>query len=435
MDFLGIFLIVVVLAISVFAMVTNRDIFSPAKLYIFSFALFFGGVVTGEWESFTWFLVVVVGLVGLVAVVEESKFTIKTTRESVAHCTAKRSPTALEKPPFENRTAMLLWITTAPAILAQVLLVLEFGGIDGYVDSLSYRVQEFRGYGHLTVLISTYSVINLVYFGSLNARQASIGDWVLFLVHFSGLISFGLLSSSRGGTLNGFVFAVLLYHYQRKRLSLVAASSFVVGLVVVAAALGALRETYKFEGGEFVTGFENTDSIFRVSTLSTGVMPLDLLAKAELKNLQLGKTFVAALTNIIPRDLWPGKPDTGGVVLTVEYAADDWLGLSVLTPTLLGEFVLNFGWVVGIGLFLVCYSAMMTWVVSFYKNIMYRESAQEYYLDIILYLYVLWTVVALMVGEVANTLVPFVVGKFIPLLILRKVLIYHYNDKSFHRSI
>lgn len=434
MDFLGIFFIVVVLAISVFATFTNRDIFSPAKFYLFSFILFFGGIATGQWESFTWFLVAVIGVVGVVVVLKESTLTIKGTRESVAHGTTGCSRPVLGKPAFERRTAMLLWIMTAPAILAQVLLVLEFGGFGGYVDSLAFRVQEFRGYGYLTVLISTYAVVNLVYFGSLNARQASTVDWVLFLAHFSGLVAFGLLSSSRGGTLNGFVFAVILYHYQRKRLSMVSAASVAIGFVFIAATLGTIREVYKFEDGVFDTGFENVDSVIKISTLSTGVMPLDILARAELKDLQLGKTFLATLTNIVPRDLWPSKPDTGGVVLTLQYAADDWLGLSVLTPTLLGEFALNFGWILGIGLFLVCYSAMMLWVVSLYKKAIFRESANEYFFDIILYIYVMWTAVALMAGEAANTLLPFFVGKLIPLFIVKKVLMYFYNNKKLQRS-
>ena len=57
----------------------------------------------------------------------------------------------------------------------------------------------------------------------------------------------------------------------------------------------------------------------------------------------LGKTYVSAITNLVPRSIWPDKFDTGGIEFNEYYLNDKYEGLSYISPSLFGELVLNFG--------------------------------------------------------------------------------------------
>lgn len=78
-------------------------------------------------------------------------------------------------------------------------------------------------------------------------------------------------------------------------------------------------------------------------------MSASLLDKIERGSFQplLGTTFVAAATNLVPRSLWPGKPWTGGPLLSAalggQYYFDD-SGISTsYTTGLIVEVLMNFG--------------------------------------------------------------------------------------------
>lgn len=57
-----------------------------------------------------------------------------------------------------------------------------------------------------------------------------------------------------------------------------------------------------------------------------------------------GETLVTELLNPVPRFLWPGKPVGFGVVYASWYGADALAGGPTLSPGILGEMYVNFGW-------------------------------------------------------------------------------------------
>lgn len=423
---------VAIVAIAIFALATNRDIFSPAKFYIFSYVLFFGGVVFGQHAGLTWLLVLLVGTVGILMVFEESKF-------------ASFSSPVIASPSMMNLrqsvalpAVMLIWALSIPSIIAHATMVVEFGGIEDYVNVSAFRVQEFSGYGHLLTIAATYSLLNLFYFAYLIDRTTSFAHWCLFAVHILVMIAVGAITLSRGGLLNGFAFILVTFHYQRRHIPFGIAAGAAVGLVVLALIAGAARDGMKFEDGDLFTGLENNTEIASMRTASGGIIALDILGESELTNLQLGRTFASVATNVIPRTIWPEKPDTGGVFFTKMYAGDEWYGLSYLTPTFLGEFLINFGWIAGILLFLICYIWLTRWIILRYRRIVLMCSRSErpsgWFVHVICYVLFMWLVIGLMAAEVTNSIIPFVLTKLIPLLVL-KTMFERYGFIKEHTSL
>jgi hypothetical protein len=160
--------------------------------------------------------------------------------------------------------------------------------------------------------------------------------------------------------------------------------------------------------------------------LNYGVLPLKILLYASDLQLAHGSTLISVLTNPIPRNFWPEKPDTGGVFFTKVYTGDAWDGASNLTPTFLGEGVINFGWLGGLLFFVVASLLLMWCVVSYYKRTQSRVAGgidAAVAIDVVLYGLVMWAAVALMVGEVTNTVQNLVMTQVLPALVLKYVLV------------
>lgn len=402
------------------AMATNRDLFSPAKFFLFSFLAFHvGGLVTKP-SSEVWLLVSLVLLTGLLTAAFEAA------TAPVAPHSGLRWSRAADHRRGEGNVFFWMWIVSAPAILAQVYMVQNFGGLEGYVNSLGLRVLEWRGLGWAKTLIATLIPINLLYFAIGLRRPRSRLWWTVYGAHFLILMVVGLMSGSRSGVLNTFALQLFCYHYLKRRVGWTRAAMFGAGLVMFALVLGVVREGLKVEGGEVTTGLSDAESVFKTASLNNGIEPLQLLVDADQLKLAYGSTLVSLFTNAVPRGLWPDKPDTGGVYLTKVYTGDAWEGASNLTPTFIGEFIINFGWIAGPLLFAVVYPAMLYGVVRSYRSVVPRpgqliSAAQA--ARFLTYLFVMWSVVALMTGEVTNVLLNLVLTQLIPLILMRRILL------------
>jgi len=219
---------------------------------------------------------------------------------------------------------------------------------------------------------------------------------------------------------------VFCYHYIRRRARLTLAIPAAAGLLLAAVLLGLARNGLKIERGEVITGFNNGNTASASSTFDYGVAPLKLLVNADHLRLAHGSTILSLATNAVPRDWWPEKPDSGGVFFTKAYANDEWDGASNLTPTFLGEWIMNFGWVPGIVCFLIAYPMIMFVVVKMYVRTMRRlrsgrDAATA--VDVVLYITVMWAAVALMVGEITNVVLNVAITQIIPLVAMRKLLV------------
>jgi oligosaccharide repeat unit polymerase len=327
----------------------------------------------------------------------------------------------------ERNVAFWIWVASLPAIAAQVYIVHLFNGLEGYLNMIGNRVIEMRGLGWVKTLTATIVLLNLMYFGIGLTRRRSKFWWALWGVHLLVVLVMGALSGSRGSILTVFPLQLFLYHYLRRPVKIVYALP--AGLVLVAAAIviGFVRQGLQLdEGGEVSTGLDTQDKELSLSIFNYGVLPLRILLHAADLQLANGSTLISVLTNPIPRDLWPEKPDTGGVFFTKVYTGDAWEGASNLTPTFLGEGVINFGWLGGLAFFIVTSLVLMWWVVRYYKRIRSKVAGgvdAGVAVDVVLYGLVMWAAVALMVGEVTNTVQILVLTQVLPALVMKAVLV------------
>ncbi len=406
------------------ALITNRDLFSPAKFYLFSFVLFYVGLYFKPTAAFEiWFLVLLVLLVGVGAVLSEM---------SPGGQFSPRTPAKVPLLVGGRFFTALIWVLSAPAILSQLYLIQLFGGIEGYVNIIGNRVVELRGFGWAKTLMSTITVLNLVYFAVGLTRPRTRLWWLVYTSHTFALIFIGLLSGSRGGILNIFAMQLITYHYLRRPVTLNRAVPVAVILVLAAGVLGVVRQGIKFDDDSLQTGIKDSDQVFKLSIFDYGVMPLEAITESNQLKLAYGSTLVSAVTNVVPRSWWPEKPDTGGVFLTREYTGDAWGGASFLTPSYIGESIINFGWVLGCVFFMVTYLWMMIMVISRYRRRALHTRGTPHpaiALDVVAYVCVMWAIVGLMAGEFTNVLVNLALTQLIPIAGIRILLTRRRGDQ------
>lgn len=415
---MSVFVCLLFIAVMAFGLSTNLDLMSPAKFFLISFLMFYVGGLFDNLPTEVWMLVMQVLLVGAVAVLFEA---LQPRRRNLTRIHSPAPAIDRRGLAHERRLFVWLWIFSTPAILSQLYMVQAFGGIEGYINSLAMRVIEWQGMGWAKTVIATLMPANLVYFAVGLIRPRTKRWWALYGVHFLLLLLLGLMSGSRSSILNVFALQLFCYHYVKRPVGLRHLGIIGAVLVVSALVLGVVREGVKVDGGELVTGLEGADSKLKIATFRYGVEPLDLLVKADSLSLAYGGTFISLFTNAIPRVWWPDKPDTGGVFFTKVYTGDEWDGASNLTPTFLGEWIINFGWAIGSLLFLIAYPALMYLVIKRYRRVVHRLRSAKSSLaavEFVSYLLMMWTIVALMTGEVTNILLSFFLTQFIPLAIV-----------------
>lgn len=401
------------------ALTTNRDLFSPAKLFLFSFLAFHVGALFQVGSTELWLLLLMVMLVGLLTAAFEASLPLPAATLQSRSDTGRGRASARQA---EGRLFLWIWLLTAPALLSQVYMVQLFGGFEGYINSLGLRVIEWRGLGWAKTLIATLLPVNLVYFAVGLTRPRSRAWWAFYGLHLLTLLSIGLLSGSRSGILNVFALQLFCYHYLKRPIGLRSAVTLGVVLMASALVLGVVREGVKVDDGALITGLDSAESSFKVATFYYGVDPLELIINTDMPRLAHGSTFLSLLTNAVPRDWWPDKPDSGGVYFTKLYTGDAWDGGSNLTPTFLGEWVINFGWAPGLLLFSLSYPGMLFFVVQHYQRTLMRLRAAVFPLaavDFVIYLCGMWAVVALMTGEVTNVILNSVLTQLLPLAAIR----------------
>jgi oligosaccharide repeat unit polymerase len=400
-----------------FALLTNRDMFSPGKFYLLSFLLFYLGALKSADNYELWMLILLVLMIGIATVC----FEVRSSAEPATH----RAPSARHERPQQRNVALWIWLASLPAIGAQIYIVQLFGGIQGYINVIGDRVIELRGLGPAKTLVSTVVVLSLVYFSVGLTRSRSMLWWILYAMHVAIVLIAGALSGSRGSILTVFATQVFVYHYIRRPVKMAYAVPIGAALLVFAMIIGVLRQGIKLEDSGVSSGLDSPDQVLALSTFNLGVVPLQILLNADDVQLADGSTLLSTVTNVVPRSWWPEKPDTGGVFFTKKYTGDAWDGASNLTPTFLGEGVINFGWVGGLAFFVVASLLLMYFVVSYYKKTLVklrRAIDPGIAIDVVIYILVMWGMVGLMVGEITNTIQTLVTTQLIPALVFKMFL-------------
>lgn len=397
------------------ALRSNPDLLSPAKFFLFSLFMFHVGALATRSSYQLWLLVLLVVLVGTTLVLFEALSPLPP---------RARYPLELRRHADPPHFLLWIWILSLPALAGELFVLWRFGGLQAYVNILSNRVIEFRGLGWALTLSGTLVAWNLAYFVIGLTRPRSRRWWSLYAVHLAMTLLVGLLSGSRGATLTVVAMQLLSYHYIRREVRMRTALTFAVALVGFALAIGAVRNAVRIGDQGVTTGVHANSQAVQYGTFEYGTQPLQILIDAERTRLAYGTTLASVFTNLVPRNWWPDKPDTGGVFFTKEYTGNAWGGASNLTPTLLGEFVINFGWVAGIALYVLVYPTLLYLLVRYYRRVIVwarAEGGAAGAIEVLIYLCVMWALVGLMVAEVTSTLQSLITTKLAPLLLLKWV--------------
>jgi hypothetical protein len=410
----GLFIIVLWAGLGLLNLYLSRDLFSPTKFYMVQLPIFFGGVIDGNWNIYTYIVCIVLVVSSVAQMTLES-------RAVVPHAKADGRFKSIHDRisfPVRNisipRVHLIVWLLSAIPLLVQFVVVYSAGGLTSFIGNLGGRVAWMSGMGPILILLRWLPIINMCYVSILFCKRG-ISYWsVIFgILHTLLCVGNGLLVGSRSSSMFPLLFAVLACHYCRKRFSTFLLFALCISFIVLSAYLGAVRETIKVDQSEIILAKKEGASDYRWSNFIYGLMGVDTVSEAQVENLQYGLTYITALTNFIPRNIWPGKPDTGGVIFTKEYLGDMWGGASYATPGLFGEAMINFGLDSGlvIGVFLLLLGFKFNSVLYNYVVRMngWDKTSNLWYF-VVLYTAGIQYTNSLLVGEFANCTVGFIIN-------------------------
>ena len=394
------FLFLLLIAAVLFSIKCNRDIFSPAKFYHLSLTVFFLDIFLSEHNGYVYAVYFGYILVGFLFSILE----VSMRPASGAVCIR---PQSSDRVPA--RFVVTLWAISMIPILAYTSLIHITGGFESLAEIIAFRVAKWQGLGILVALAKLIGPINLVYFtlGLVYTPRRPRLWWLLYGLHLLLFLGNALLLGGRSFMLMQPLMMIVIYNYLRKPIRLRVVLVAGILLLAIASFLGTVRNNLaRLDIDADV--FEMSGETFNLKMFSYGTMPLDIVFTGEFSDCQYGATFLSALTNFIPRKIWPGKFDPGGVVLTKFAHGKSYAGTYNLSPGIVAESILNFGPVAGIFCgfaILLIAASMMVW--AYYRLL--RKSGRSEGLNrifsAVLYVYLAIIPGALLWGEFTTVFV------------------------------
>ena len=335
----SILLFILLLYAVVYCLMSNRDLFSPAKLYHLFLCIFFIDIFLSNYDGYVYVVYVIYIVLGIIMSTLEQKNVKRP--EGQFHINIPE----VYIPP---KAHLKLWIISLIPIIAQLYLIDISGGLGTFDKTVALRIREWQGLGYIRIWTKLFPILNLTYYSIGLLSRKSLGWWFLYTVHFAMFCIFALLSGSRGFLLCHIFYMIMLYHYLKRNINLRTAAVVSCFFLIFACFLGAFRQNIV---GKVDTPFVAINESLNKPNLMLfkyGLIPLDMIFEGHFNDYQYGKTFASAITNFIPRHIWPGKYDSGGVVLTRFFHGYAYIGTSHYSTGLVTESILNFGYTVGI---------------------------------------------------------------------------------------
>lgn len=355
--FVLIFIFLVILSIF-----SSRDIFSPAKIYISILFVFFGEVLFYQSASLEFNLVILIVYTFALLLIILEFLGLKVDLKSDKYLPIKKTSIVRR-----------LWLLTIVPLVAQYILIAEMGGLSGYLISITERVYAWKGYGIYLMLIRLISVISYFYFAQLIISKPDFKGKLLFAFHFCIFVALALLSGSRSMLLWNIVYMVILHHYLVKRVTYKYATIIFLMVISSAMVLGTLRDSFSVDESGFSSGVDFEKNVLNMSNFSYGTKPIELLISLDDEyEIELGSTYLTVFTNLIPRSIWPGKPDPGGIIFTRDILGDPFGGFSYYSTGLFGEAFINFGLEFG-SIFALLLFSFLYYLYFIYISIMNKQ--------------------------------------------------------------
>jgi oligosaccharide repeat unit polymerase len=377
----------------------SKDIFSPAKIYLAVFFVFFGESLFYFDKQYEFYFIIFMLLFAVfpILVMERLGYRVKEVFDSrivVRIC---------------NKQVVRLWILTSIPVLAQIYFIIEMGGLLTYISGIGSRVSLWKGFGVFLLLIKLINIINYIYFVKIVTTENSKKHKILFMANFIVFTLLALLSGSRSMLLWNLVFMGVYYHYLINRISIPKASLLFGFVIFIAMVLGVLRDGYSVDESGFNSGINIEGKVLNMSNFTYGTKPVYLLLEMdELPELSLGKTYLTVFTNLIPRKIWPNKPDPGGIIFTRDFLDDPFEGNSYYSTGIVGEAFINFGYTFGTVFFfmqlIVMYLIFLRYIQKINTTAMLVNSPE----DFAIYPFILFGLPAYLYAEfTTNTLSTF----------------------------
>jgi hypothetical protein len=380
-----------------FVFFVTRDIASPQMMFMASLGVFFSDIFFSQYNLYIYAIYILLLFIVLLTTVIYFQYTPK--NHNFHYDLHKNKQ--VNAPYF---SLSIFWILSLPAIIANIYLINMFGGLEGYMMAAKYGTREFHGLGIIKSIISTYYPVSIFYFAYVIKNINSRKVYFFFALHFSIVVIMAILAVSRGTLLTHILAMILVWHYGKSRVKPFTIVSSLGIMLVSAALLGVVRETYSVSEGEVDFGLKGKEVVLKSTWSILGVYPLETMVEAEHIEKKFGLTYLTAITNFVPRVFWPEKPDPGGVIFTRDYAKglgyDDY---SHFTTGLLPEAMINFGSTFGL-LFGVFQLFVLLIFLSNYhiKNFIIKRSAMRTDYEVfmtIIYVYSIWHATMLLTGE------------------------------------
>jgi hypothetical protein len=235
------------------------------------------------------------------------------------------------------------------------------GGIAGYIEAIEGNPEVLTGRGWLVLIGESFPLVVLLVAVVVAGRRRRPPSPLILLaggIIFAALLFvFAGLRGSRANTVWGLLYCLAVVHYWIRP---VGRRVLIVG-ALVAVSFAYFYGFYKGAGRLALTAVEGRAGISVLEDLTgrtVEMVVLGDLARADVQALILhrvtspnrsyeyawGRTYGAALTNVVPSRLWKQKPTTKVLEGTrIQYDVEDPVRFSTRQYGLAGEAMLNFG--------------------------------------------------------------------------------------------
>jgi hypothetical protein len=258
--------------------------------------------------------------------------------------------------------AVLVIIALGVAAAAYAVILLEFGGVAGLVETFERQTAAFSGKGWLLVLAESFPLVAALGMIEL-LRRRRITNIPTLLAGGALFVMLVFVFAGFRGSRSAIVFPVLwaggMVHVMLRPVR----RSFLIPAIALCLAFMYFYGFYKNVGRQAVQALESAQAR-EVLVAQTGrslrtlvlgdfgrsdvqALLLDrLYGPAPRTELAWGRTYVAGVASVVPRALWPGRP-LGKIVEGTEALYGVWFFLPERYATnvygLAGEALLNFG--------------------------------------------------------------------------------------------
>ena len=294
--------------------------------------------------------------------------------------------------PRKPEAPFRLWqIRKAGAILLVALMVTaglqayvygHFGGISGYIELFEKETNtgksSFTGWGWLFNISESFPRVALMTVTLMLWRRGK-PSWLLlgsvFVVYFGLLILFGGLRGLRSNIVWSMFWGIGVAHFCLRpfgRKTVLGGLALMLGFMVFYAAYkhGGTKDLQKAVAGQETKHGSSLTKVALWDLARSDVQAFLLYRMSRTGTdykLALGRTYVGAVTLLIPEALWPGRPPTkiqeGTQILWGEDAV--LIGKASNLYGLAGEAMLNFGPAavpVAFGIFALCIRGVRSFV-------------------------------------------------------------------------